>query len=372
METKNAIPKGNAKRVAAIITEYRYNSHADVILGRLLGDFNYMPQVEVAAIYTDQVPDNDMSRAEAARCQIPIYPTISEAIVTPYQQGGLDGVVIIGEHGDYPDDEKGQKMYPRRRLLTETLDALEQCALTVPIFSDKHLSYCIDDSLWMFRQLRSRGIPFMGGSSIPHIPPVPSFDPALLQEAGELLVISFSNAIEAYGYHGLELMQSMAEQRRGGETGVQAVSVLQGDDVWEAMDAREWPEDLMLRALSCYPERQGAAHPRLSPEAPILFKVEYCDGFTGYVLQQDTIADQWGFAFRGDGGTITAAVSETDTDRPWKHFARLTAMIEQFIMTGREPFPAERILMSSGLINLAMEALYRKQRLETPELHIRY
>jgi len=369
---KKPIPKGNAKRVAAIVTEYRFNSHADVILGRLLGDFEYEPQLEVVSIYTDQVPSNDMSREAAARCDVPIYPTIAEAIREPYENGGLDGIIIIGEHGEYPDDEKGQKMYPRRRLLEETLHMMDELGLAIPIFSDKHLSYNIADSLWMFEQLQQRGIPFMGGSSIPHIPPVPSFDPALLQEATELLVVSFSDAIEAYGYHALELLQSLAEKRRGGETGVKAITALQGAEVWELMKRGEWPEDLMLQTLSLYDH--NPVHPQLAKEdlITILFVVEYNDGFKGYVLQQSELVDQWGFAFRTVDGQITAAVSATDTNRPWKHFARLTSMIEQFILTGQPLFPAERILMSSGLINLSMEALYDKKKRMTPELNFDY
>ena len=59
------------KRVAAVVTEYRTNSHADVIVGRLLEGYEYngrhqTPQVEVVSMYTDQVPSNDMSRAMAA------------------------------------------------------------------------------------------------------------------------------------------------------------------------------------------------------------------------------------------------------------------------------------------------------------------
>lgn len=367
----NPMPKGNVKRVAVIVTQYFFNSHADVILGRLFGGFDYHPQVEVVSLYTDQVPDNDMSRGEAARCDVPIYPTIEETIKTPYHNGGVDGIIIIGEHGDYPDDEKGQKMYPRRRLLEDTLKTMDELNLKVPIFSDKHLSYNIKDSVWMYEQLRQRGIPFMGGSSIPHIPPVPSFDPKLLEQASELLVVSYSDSIEAYGYHGLELMQSIAEKRAGGETGVKSVHVLEGREVWESMSRGEWPEDLMLQTLSLYEDRENV-HPKESDDLTILFTVEYIDGFKGYVIQQSRIVDQWGFAFRSKDGTITSAISATDTNRPWKHFGRLTGMIEQFIITGKEPFPAERILMSSGLTNLSMESLYQKKELETPELNFSY
>lgn len=369
--TKNSIPKGQGKRVAAIVTTYWFNSHADVILGRLLGDLGYVPQVEVVSIYTDQVPDHDMSRAEAARCGIPIFPTIEEAIKKPYIEGGLDGVIIIGEHGEYPEDEKGRKHYPRRRLLGETLKALDDLSLRIPIFSDKHFAHDIEDTDWMYRQLKSRNLPFMGGSSIPHCPHAPAFDLKLIEDAKELLVVSYSTAVEAYGYHALELLQSVAEKRRGGETGVRAVTVLEGDAVWAALERSEWPEDLMLSALDLL-HQSNISHPRQSEDVPLLFIVEYLDGFKGYVIQQSNLSQQWAFSFRNSRGEIVSAISDSETARPWGHFERLTRMIEQFVITGTAPFPMERVYFSSGLINYAMESLYQGKRLETPRLRTNY
>lgn len=359
------------KKVAVIVTEYRFNSHADVILGRLLGDFDYEPVLEVASIYTDQVPDNDMSRDMAARRAVPIYPTIAEAVRAPHLGSPIDGVVIIGEHGDYPVNEKGQKMYPRCRLLRETLEALDVLGLRVPIFSDKHLSYDLNESEWMYSQLKQRNIPFMGGSSIPHTDPVPSYDPAKLETAREWLVVSYSTSIEAYGYHGLEVLQSIAERRRGGETGVRSVWAAEGDEVWKAMDRGEWPEDLMLQALGAYPDLpQG--HPRELAPGTVLFAVEYEDGGKGYVIQFPKLVDQWGYAFRSDDGGVTAALCDSEKKRPFSHFERLTKMIEAFVVSGRPSFPMERVYMSTGLIGYGMESLYAKKPVETPLLRIRY
>lgn len=359
------------KRVAAIVTEYRFNAHADVILGRLLGDMDYSPQIEVVSIYTDQVPANDMSREMAARRGVPIYATIAEAVKAPHIEGTIDGVVIIGEHGDYPTNEKRQKMYPRCRLLRETLAALDELGLRVPIFSDKHLSYDMNEAKWMYDQLKRRYIPFMGGSSIPHTPAVPAYDPALLKDAREWLVISFSTSVEAYGYHGLEVLQSIAEKRRGGETGVSRVWALEGGAVWEAMGRGEWPEQLMLDALGAYPGvREG--HPRDHQSDPVLFAADYADGSKGYVLQFRDLVDQWGYAFRAESGNVTVARCDSERKRPFGHFERLTRMIESFVISGEPPFPMERVYTSTGLIDYGMESLYVRQPVDTPLLHIEY
>lgn len=362
---KHPIPKRNAKRVAVIVTAYRFNSHADVILGRLLGDHDYKPRVEVAALYTDQVPGNDMSRAEASRCQVPIYPTIGETIYASYRDGGLDGVVIIGEHGDYHEDELGRKWYPRRRFLEDVLHALDDLSLKVPVFSDKYLSYNMEDTVWMYEQLQKRGLPFMGGSSIPHTPQIPAFDPKLLEGAEEIFVVSFSDAIEAYGYHALELLQSLAEKRDGGDKGVRAVQALRGAQIWEALARKEWPEDLLTCAYARY---DTGMYPRSEKDTAVLFVVEYGNGTKGYVLQQEEWINQWGFAFRHKTGELTSAISLGDLERPFRHFETLTRIIEDFIITGNEPFPARRIFLSSGLTNSIMEALHLGRRVETPEL----
>jgi hypothetical protein len=371
MSNMNNIPKGNAKRVAVIVTEYRLNSHADVILGRLLGDLDYKPVIEVVSLYTDQVPDNDMSRAEAKRCGIPIYSTIEETIKIPVAEGGLDGIIIIAEHGDYPKDVQGRIHYPRRRMLEEVLHSLDILQLQIPIFSDKHFSYNIEDTLWVYQQIKKRELPFMAGSSIPHMPHVPPIDAEQFVHAKEWFVASFSDLIEAYGYHAIEVLQSLAERRAGGETGIKSISTLKGADVWEAMERGQWPEDLMLSCLKL-DQSVEFKHPSESDDPTFLIMIEYMDGTKGYVLQQTHLTENcWSFAIRNEQG-IDAAKCESGNERPFKHFEILTQLIEQFIMNGKELFPVERVFMSSGMINYAIDSLYQHKKLETPELLINY
>src|SRR5215207_8480667 len=80
-----AAPVGPRERlpVAAIVTEYRRNSHADVIVGKILEGFNQDggegPALRLAALYTDQVPKSDMSRELAKKHNFRIARTIDEA-----------------------------------------------------------------------------------------------------------------------------------------------------------------------------------------------------------------------------------------------------------------------------------------------------
>src|ERR1700704_3263164 len=74
-----------ARRIAAIVTEYRLNSHADVIVGKYLEGFRQNgqppgPHSTIVSMYTAQKPKNDMSRDMAKKHNVPIYPTIWEAL----------------------------------------------------------------------------------------------------------------------------------------------------------------------------------------------------------------------------------------------------------------------------------------------------
>ena len=69
------------KRIAAVVTEYRHNSHADVIVSRLLLTHTLdgkgeRPNLKLISLYTDQIPKSDTSRKWAKKFNVPIYQTV--------------------------------------------------------------------------------------------------------------------------------------------------------------------------------------------------------------------------------------------------------------------------------------------------------
>src|SRR5881397_3506254 len=73
------------KNVAAIVTEYRHNSHAEIIAGRLLrtdtlDDKGNRSPLKLVSLYTDQRPNNDLSRGLAAKYGFRTSPTIEDAL----------------------------------------------------------------------------------------------------------------------------------------------------------------------------------------------------------------------------------------------------------------------------------------------------
>jgi hypothetical protein len=106
-------------KLAAIVTAYFKYSHAQHIVDRLLDGYgwngtHHYPPMDLVSLYVDQVGSNDLSRERASRHPgMKIYPTIREALTTGGSKLAVDGVVIVGEHGNYARNEKGQTKYPR-------------------------------------------------------------------------------------------------------------------------------------------------------------------------------------------------------------------------------------------------------------------
>ena len=73
-------------RVAAILTEFTYRSHAHVILENFLRPYYFNgqltdPGMDVVSLYVDQTPeDRDLSRQVSKEFGIPIFSTIAEAL----------------------------------------------------------------------------------------------------------------------------------------------------------------------------------------------------------------------------------------------------------------------------------------------------
>ena len=159
-------------RVAALVTEYRHNSHADIIVSRLLqtdtldGKGKESP-LELVSLYTDQVPENDTSRTLAATHRFPIYQTIGESLTLGTGQLAVDGILLIAEHGDYPRSETGNIQYPKRRFWEECLKVFDASKRVVPVFVDKHLADNWTDAKFLYDSAQERSIPIMAGSSLP-------------------------------------------------------------------------------------------------------------------------------------------------------------------------------------------------------------
>src|ERR1041384_1638620 len=132
-----ADPPPAQKRVAAIVTVYTHNSHADMIVSRLLqtdtldGKGKDSP-LKLVSLYTDQKPEKDISRLLAASHRFRMSETIEDALTLGTGRLAVDGVLLIAEHGEYPKSALGNTQYPKRRFWEETLKVFRASGRGVP------------------------------------------------------------------------------------------------------------------------------------------------------------------------------------------------------------------------------------------------
>jgi hypothetical protein len=366
----------DGKTVAAIVTEFRHNSHAEVIVGRWLEGFELdgmspRPKSKLVSLYTDQVPKNDLSRPLAEKHKVAIYPTIREALCRGGKKLAVDAVLIIGEHGDYPTNDRGQKLYPRRRLFEQTIQVFRDSGRVVPVFSDKHLSYSWENAKWMYDQAVELKVPFMAGSSLP----VAWRRPAVELEAGskiEEAVVAAYGGLESYGFHALETLQCLMERRQGGETGVAAVTCVEGPAVWQAAQEKRWSRALLDAALAVSPPNK--VKPEEGCKNPAAFLVEYRDGRRGTVLMLSGYQRDWTFAGRLTGKAEPTVIRFLLQDgRPFGHFTLLAQGIDAMFQSGKPTWPVERTLLTTGILDAVMASRFEKgKRLQTPHLAVAY
>lgn len=368
-------------RIAAVVTEYRPNSHADVIVGKYLEgcrtlDVDYRPGVKIASLYMDQKPARDIGTAAAARHGVNVFPTIREALTLGGRSLAVDGVLLIGEHGSYPYNELGQHLYPRRRFFEEAAAVVRESGRPVPFFNDKHLSYAWEHARWMVDTARELRIPLMAGSSVPLAWRRPDLKVGLGTPFTAGLAVGYGG-VESYGFHTLEMLQAMLERRAGGERGVRSVQCLSGDAVWRAGEEGAWSWSLLSAAL--------AADEKLAPgltreqvqgrsRDPDAFLIEYLDGTRGAALMLYGLTEAFLFAGEVKGRDKPLALQFwLQPGPPFGHFALLCRAIERMFLTGKPTYPVERTLLTTGILDRLMQSRHQRGRkLDTPELAVIY
>ncbi len=376
-------------KVGAIITAFTYRSHAHVILENFVADYLFngkrtSPGMDVVSLYVDQFPEGELGREFAALHKIPIFKTIPEALCLGGNKLAVDAVLSIGEHGSYPINDKGQQEYPRKRFFDEIVSTFRRSGKVVPLFNDKHLSYRWDWAKEMYDTARALKIPFMAGSSVPLAQRRPPFE--LPARARILEAVSIhGGGVESYDFHGLEVLQSIIEARRGSESGVKRVQFLQGDALWKAAEDGLWSPLLAQAALDAEPDSgRGPAKDLIRPpkpgdsSAPFIshgILLDYRDGLRAIVLAAATGGGiKWHFACRLAGEQIPRAT--TFYVGPWNNrnlFKALSHAIQTHFQERRAPYPVERTLLVTGVLDAEMESRFQGGKpIDTPHLAISY
>ncbi|MFN8708034.1 MAG: hypothetical protein ACK526_23730 [Planctomyces sp.] len=390
-----ASENGTAKkhRLAVITTEWRYGSHAWHMAERFLvgypmnGRWHHSP-FEVVSAYVDQYPENDLARGRSAEFGFPLYPSISETLRCGGREMAVDAVLIIGEHGKYEVNSYHQTKYPRYAFFKQVTDIFRKEGRVLPVFNDKHLSWnweCAKEMVEITHELK---VPFTAGSSLPVTWRMPSIDLPHGCEPEELMSVAIGG-VDSYDFHALEVIQCMAERRKGGETGVSTMHAIRGDAFWAAMEkgswsAGGWDPQLFEACLSrshtlVQPETFSHRYPTLEQmkqwvKDPIAYRFEYRDGTKASMLLMNGLVGDFTFAARLKGQSEPlSTLFQLPPNPNVVYSAALMAKAEETFLTGRSPWPIERTLLTSGLVEAGARSLGEGGvRLETPHLDVKY
>ena len=321
-----------------IITSYYAGSHGvcyptKFMEGKQFDDHFEPALCDVVSMHLLEVAKNDVGVETAKRNGVPLFPTVATALCLGGDELAVDGVVLIGEHGTYPLNAKGQQLYPRRELFDQIVSVFRQSGRVVPVFNDKHMSWNWTWAKYMWRTIQEMRIPWMAGSSLPFAKYVPLVPLPHGQKLDHVIAVGYGG-LRSYGFHALETGQHIVECRAGGETGVRSVQVISGKDVWDAHNAGRWPREIAEAAFAAVKKPNGK--PQDHTHDVHAFDIEYRDGQRMTVIMANGFSQEFAFAYRPKGSKqITAAAYELDAVPRLKHFSATVRALEEMYINGK-------------------------------------
>ena len=386
-----ALAQAPPKKIAIISTIFRLQSHAQHIGDRFIVGYPFAgqwhkPNTQVISLYVDQKPAGDLSEARAKEFGFKVYSTVAEAVCCGGPKLAVDAVLIIGEHGEYPRNEKGQILYPRFEFFQQVAKVFESSGRSVPVYNDKHLSYSFEKAKTMRDTARRLKFPMLAGSSLPVTWRLPDLELPLGCQTEDALMVGAGGS-DAMDFHALEALQCMMERRKGGERGVKSVQLIQGDAVWQAGEQGRWSKELLRSALSRSDNLKGATVtdgrtqdmvgtgvlPGLVKD-PWAYFIEYRDGTKATMLMLSDAVNDFNIAVKLKGKPeIQATQFFLSPDPNVTYSACLASKIERMIETGVAPYPVERTLLVSGMLESCLDSRVKgNTRIETPHLEVAY
>ncbi len=297
-------------------------------------------------------------------------------------------MIIIGEHGQYPKNEKGQVLYPRYQWFKECVKVFEKSGRSVPIFNDKHLSTSWKECVEMVDDSKRLKFPFHSGSSLPVTVRMPSIDMPWGADLRESVCVAYGG-VDSYDFHALETAQCMSERRKGGEVGIRSVLALRDEKVWEllAQPGRTRTRDLLVAALCRshnLPVEGGFPTDKVTFEwarkaLPTIvgYFITHDDGFQTSTFLTGIRDFNYAGAIGPDNKILTCQMylpMPGHGSATADFFNPLIRHAETMIMENRQPYPVERtLLLTSGMVIAAVESLHRGGVvIETPEMKVPY
>ncbi|MCE3015514.1 MAG: hypothetical protein LW870_06560 [Pirellula sp.] len=380
------------KRIAFLGTEVRTHSHAQHFLDRHAMGYTYggkwqAPRFDIASVFIDQHPEGDLTPSRIEKYKLNSYSSIEEALTLGTSKLAVDGVVIIAEHGKYPDNEKGQRRYPRYDWFKKVVKVFEASGRSVPVFNDKHLSTVWSECVEMVDDSKRLGFPFLAGSSLPVTWRMPSIDMPIDTPLKESVCVCYGRP-DSYDFHGLETAQCMSERRKGGEVGISRVVALRRENLWQTLRQEKYKDTRRLIAAALTRSHNLPVDTGY-PTAPVTFEwaekaltdsigylIEHRDGFKTTMLMSP-IRDFNYAGLRADNDEIVSCQMylpmPTHGSTTADFFNPLARHIETLVTENQAPYPVERTLLTSGMVIAGVDSLFQESKvIETPEMSVKY
>ena len=373
-------------------TEVRTHSHAQHFLDRHAMGYTYggkwqAPRFDIASVFIDQHPEGDLAPSRIEKYKLRSFSSIEEALTLGTSKLAVDGVVIIAEHGKYPDNEKGQRRYPRYDWFKKVVKVFEASGRSVPVFNDKHLSTVWSECVEMVEDSKRLGFPFLAGSSLPVTWRMPSIDMPIDTPLKESVCVCYGRP-DSYDFHGLETAQCMSERRKGGEVGISRVVALRGENLWQTLRMEKYKDTRRLIAAALTRSHNLPVDTGY-PTAPVTvewaekaltdsigYLIEHRDGFKTTMLMSP-IRDFNYAGLRADNDEIVSCQMylpmPTHGSSTADFFNPLARHIETLVIENQSPYPVQRTLLTSGMVIAGVDSLFQESKvIETPEMSVQY
>jgi hypothetical protein len=330
-------------------------------------------------------PMSDLSEARSQQFGFRLCRNIPEALRCGGDRIAVDAVLTLVEQGDYPSNDKGQILLPGYDFFQQCAQVFEEEGHAVPYFNHKQLSFSFEEAQSMVKTANRLKFPLLAGSSLPVTWRLPDVDIPLGAEVQEAVMVGVGG-FDGMDFDALEALQCMLERRKGGETGVKAVQLLEGDDVWAAGNAGRWSKDLLSSALSRSDtplgltvldgRTQDLAASGVLPQLvkdPAAYCIEYTDGTRATLLMLNGAIMDFNISARVAGHGLVSTQFFLPPAPNQTYSACLAGKIEQMYQTRSAPYPVQRTLLVTGLLEACLNSRRRlNQRLETPQLAVSY
>ncbi|HET7214875.1 MAG TPA: hypothetical protein VFL79_14885 [Terriglobia bacterium] len=343
-----------------------------------------------ARSFAEELPENigpntDLSQARSEEFGFRLCSNIPEALRAGTERLAVDAVLAVAEQGDYPTNDRGQILLPCYDFFRQCVQVFQEEGRGVPYFNHKQLSFSFPEAKQMVETAERFSFPLLAGSSIPVTWRLPDVDIPFGAHVEEAVMVGLGR-FDGRDFDALEAMQCMLERREGGETGVKAVQLLEGDDVWQAGREGRYSRELLSSALSRSDTPLGltlldgrnqdlvasGALPQLVKD-PAAYCIGYADGTRATLLMLNGAIMDFNISVRVAGKGLVSTQFFLPPTPDVSNTACLAAKIEQTFTTGKTPYPVQRTLLTSGMLEACLDSRHRlNQRLETPHLAVKY